>query len=180
MPVEGWIISMVGSLLLLALGVVLMLADVKLGSGVVSLLGTGCTLIAVIILLPMESPPEKWRLVATIRNIVIVTGVVLSAFFLFMTYKAYETKKLKRKLDMESIIGKKGVAKTDVAPKGLVNVEGELWSARVKGKPYVMKGEDVEVIGYEGLTLVVKPFNLGEAERLTKEKGITRWTPTED
>lgn len=163
MAIEGWLLSFIGSLALFALGVILMLADAKLGTGIVSLMGTACTFIAVIVLIPVQAPPENIAFVTTARNVMLACGIVATGFFLFVSYKAYEAKGLREKVGMSSVVGERGVAKTELKPQGVVNVGGELWSAKTEGGEYVAKGEEVEVVGYEGVTLIVRPVSGGEA-----------------
>ena len=58
--------------------------------------------------------------------------------------------------DLRKVIGKVGVAKTDISPKktGVVWVEAEMWSALSDEE--IKAGEKVKVIDIKGLTLVVK------------------------
>jgi membrane-bound serine protease (ClpP class) len=49
----------------------------------------------------------------------------------------------------------RGVARSDLEPRGKVFVRGELWRARAR-RP-VAAGEAVEVVDVEGLTLWVRP-----------------------
>jgi len=55
---------------------------------------------------------------------------------------------------VESIIGKTGVAREDLAPEGFIVVDGELWWA--KAKTPVRKGERVVILGKEGAMLLVE------------------------
>jgi membrane-bound ClpP family serine protease len=48
-----------------------------------------------------------------------------------------------------------------VAPKGEVRVEGQIWKAESLGAE-VKEGEQVEIIGREGLVLKVKPMQTQE------------------
>jgi len=54
-----------------------------------------------------------------------------------------------------SMVGTVGKATTKLAPEGMVNVKGELWSARSVGGE-INIDEDVEVIGEERLKLLVR------------------------
>jgi membrane-bound serine protease (ClpP class) len=57
----------------------------------------------------------------------------------------------------ETLIGRTGITKTELAPTGMVQVAGELWSAKVEDRSRtVPAGEDVEVTGVEGLSLKVR------------------------
>ena len=60
------------------------------------------------------------------------------------------------KTGKEALIGSKGVATSDLKPKGEVRVMGEFWEATAKDTP-IAAGQAVEVVGMEGMFLVVKP-----------------------
>ena len=60
------------------------------------------------------------------------------------------------KTGKEALIGARGVATTDLKPKGEVRVMSEFWEATAK-EATIAAGQEVEVIGMEGMTLVVKP-----------------------
>jgi membrane-bound serine protease (ClpP class) len=62
----------------------------------------------------------------------------------------------KVKTGKEALIGAKGVAVTDLNPKGEIRVVGEFWQATAKGTQ-IRSGQTVEVVGMEGMFLVVKP-----------------------
>jgi membrane-bound serine protease (ClpP class) len=53
-------------------------------------------------------------------------------------------------------IGTLGVAKTELAPLGVVFAAGEEWSARAGDASDIARGEPVRVVGQEDLTLVVE------------------------
>ena len=59
------------------------------------------------------------------------------------------------KTDKEALIGAKGIATTDLKPKGEVRVMGEFWEATAKDSA-IQTGQAVEVVGMEGMFLVVK------------------------
>ncbi|MEM1659039.1 MAG: NfeD family protein [Candidatus Jordarchaeales archaeon] len=157
LAVEWWLLNIIGSLILLALGVILMLADAELGTGLVSLIGAVCAFMAVVILIPTQTPPQNQDFVILVRNVMLACSIVATGFFLFVSYKAYEAKRLRDKVGIDSIVGERGVAKTELKPKGVVNVKGELWSAVTESGEQVAEGEEVEVVGYEGITLIVRP-----------------------
>lgn len=54
----------------------------------------------------------------------------------------------------ETLIGAVGQARTDLAPRGQVQLHGELWEARAEAP--VARGDWVEVTGRDGLTLIVR------------------------
>jgi membrane-bound serine protease (ClpP class) len=53
------------------------------------------------------------------------------------------------------LLNKKGVAHTVLRPSGKILIEGEVYDAFTRGE-YIEKGEQVEIIGTEGVTLRVK------------------------
>jgi len=60
------------------------------------------------------------------------------------------------KTGKEALIGARGVATTDLKPKGEVRVMSEFWEATAEDTT-IAAGQAVEVVGMEGMTLVVKP-----------------------
>jgi len=57
----------------------------------------------------------------------------------------------------ESLIGKTGIASTDLDPHGIIRIENELW--KVEALSPVKKGEKVRVLSATGLFLQVEPVN---------------------
>ncbi|MEX2750870.1 MAG: NfeD family protein [Candidatus Freyarchaeota archaeon] len=180
MALEAWVVSVLASLVFVAIGIILMVLEAKFGIGILAVGGIGCIVIAIIILFQMPLPEDTTivYLVNVLKYTIILSGAVLAVFFGYGAYKGYQVRKLKSKLEPQSLIGKIGIAKTDIDPKGQVNLEGELWSAICKGKPYAYQGEEVEVIGFEGLTLYVRPAIYKEVDKeLAKEeeKKTSKW-----
>lgn len=87
--------------------------------------------------------------------LLITIGVLLAAAIFFL-HKAI-TKSLKRRLvtGAEGMIGATGKATELLNPAGMVLINGEYWKAFcLHGK--IDKGNDVEVVGINGLDLEVK------------------------
>ncbi|MDY6842519.1 MAG: NfeD family protein [Thermodesulfobacteriota bacterium] len=62
--------------------------------------------------------------------------------------------------DTNSMIGKQGITKGCLAPSGYIDVHGELWHAQVvEGGAPIDRGERVQVIGIDRLTLFVQTDN---------------------
>jgi membrane-bound serine protease (ClpP class) len=87
-------------------------------------------------------------------SIALVT-LVLAAIIIWMIYKAAKAKMYKIKTGKEALIGSTGVAATDLNPKGEVRVVGEFWQATTHDA-LIKKGEKVEVVGMEGMLLIVR------------------------
>lgn len=88
---------------------------------------------------------------------VLVASLLLLAGFDVFIY-VMGTKSLERRPEpgMESMVGLKGIAVTDLDPTGHVQVSGELWTARSSCGP-IGKGSRVEVMDQHKMALVVKP-----------------------
>jgi membrane-bound serine protease (ClpP class) len=81
----------------------------------------------------------------------------LAALAVWMLYKGVRAHLSKVKTGKEALIGSRGVAVTDLNPAGEIRVVGEFWQATAK-VGWIGKGEEVEVVGLEGLFLVVRPY----------------------
>jgi membrane-bound ClpP family serine protease len=55
----------------------------------------------------------------------------------------------------ESMIGQVATTYSPLNPEGTVQAVGELWHARARG-PHVSPGQQVTILGMDGLTLIVK------------------------
>lgn len=63
----------------------------------------------------------------------------------------------KPEIGKESLLGKTGVALTDLDPYGIIRIENELWNVETLNP--VKKGEQVKVLNVNGLFLQVQPAN---------------------
>ncbi len=86
----------------------------------------------------------------------IVKDVVLFPF----VWRAYDWE---RSGQSRSMIGERGIAKERLAPKGYVQVRGELWRAEIiDGASAIEMGQFVKIVKIDGLTLFVEQINMGE------------------
>jgi membrane protein implicated in regulation of membrane protease activity len=86
----------------------------------------------------------------------IVKDVVLFPF----VWRAYDWERSGRS---RSMIGERGFAKERLAPKGYVQVRGELWRAEtIDGGPPIEMGQSVKIVKMDGLTLFVEQENSPE------------------
>ena len=83
----------------------------------------------------------------------IVKDVVLFPF----VWRAYDWERSGRS---RSMIGERGIAKERLAPKGYVQVRGELWRAEIiEGASAIEMGQPVKIVKMDGLTLFVEPLD---------------------
>ena len=91
--------------------------------------------------------PSPWGLVA-----VVVGGVLdIAETTLFIWW----SKRRNATVGVETLVGKVGVAASDLWPEGQVRVGGEIWRARCAGG--CDSGTQIVVRAVDGLTLVVDP-----------------------
>jgi membrane-bound serine protease (ClpP class) len=84
------------------------------------------------------------------------TFFVIAVILTWIIYVGVKAQYKLVKTGKEALIGAKGVATTDLKPKGEIRVMGEFWQATSKTAE-ISNGEAVEVTGMDGMFLVVKP-----------------------
>jgi membrane-bound serine protease (ClpP class) len=137
-------------LVLIILSIVLFILELKFTSyGLLTLGGVVSFVLGAMFLfdspLPGFSIPITSIITAVVFILIVIFGIVRSVI------KAHKNKVVTGE---EGMIGEKGLAVSDIQPQGKVNVHGELWNAR--SEMIIEKGSLIEVIGFEGLTLIVK------------------------
>lgn len=84
--------------------------------------------------------------------------LAVSGYILVVVRAVLRTRRLPSRSGSGALLGKEGVATTDLSPRGAVRVNGEEWSAVAEVGP-IHAGETVEVLAVEGLTLRVhRPY----------------------
>ena len=137
-------------LLLILLGIVLLIAEIKIVSHGVLAIG-GVIAMALGSLMLFDAPEvsfriSRWLLVASV-------GAVAAVFLITMAAGARALRRPPM-LGAEGMIGATGVARGALAPDGQVRVGGELWRAVAQGGS-VEDGGSVRIVDVEGLTLKV-------------------------
>ena len=87
----------------------------------------------------------------TLAILLVIIAVILGWIF----YAGVKAQFKRVKTGKEALIGAKGIAATDLKPKGEVRVLGEFWEATAKDASIAV-GQAVEVVGMDGMVLVVK------------------------
>lgn len=139
---------------LILLGVGLLLAEVHTpGVGVFGIGGAVAFIVGSLLIFtplgatgPRAEPVSLW--------LVALGAVVVIPFFLILVRAALRTRRLPVVTGREALMGREGVATSDLAPQGIVRVNDEDWTAVAEFGP-ISAGETVEVIGVEGITLQV-------------------------
>ncbi len=99
------------------------------------------------VLLAVFVLPSPWGLVAVVVGGLI--DIVETGVFLWWSKRRQAT------VGVEALVGRSGIATSDLWPEGQVRLNGELWRARCEGG--CGPGTKVVVQRIDGLTLVVRP-----------------------
>src|SRR5262245_27699888 len=137
-------------LLLILLGIVLLVAEIKIVSHGVLAIG-GVIALALGSLLLFDAPEASFRISPWL--LVASVGVVAATLLVTMTAGARALRRPPM-LGAEGMIGATGVARGALSPDGQVHVAGELWRAVAQGAP-VADGHPIRVVEVDGLTLKV-------------------------
>jgi membrane-bound serine protease (ClpP class) len=135
---------------------VLFVLDIKAPThGALTVAGLASFIIGALVLFNSPGTPNFQRVSVPL---VIVTGGVTGSIFLILLTYILRGQKRKVAVGSEALMGRIGRAKTDLNPSGTVHVAGEVWSAQVEGAQ-IKAGQSVEVLGMEGLRLLVGPID---------------------
>ena len=134
-------------LLLILLAIILFIAEVKITSyGLLSIGGLiSMTLGSIMLFEDVGGVSLK---------LIMPTIILVGGFFIIVAGLAFRAYRVRPKGGKEGLLGEFGLVKERIAPEGLVFVHGEYWNARAKEE--IEPGEQVEVIGMDGLILKVK------------------------
>ena len=147
-----------GGILFIVLAIVLFILDIKLPThGILTAGGIISFVLGSFLLFPPWRTP-RLPSVPSLRvspvTIAVMT-VLVASFFVFVVSKGLLAQRRRPAIGTESLSGAHGVAITELAPEGQVHSMGEQWSARSVERP-IHAGENVEVVGREGLHLLVR------------------------
>lgn len=92
------------------------------------------------------------------RTVIITATVITAAFFLFVVGAGIRAQRAKPVTGVSGLIGETGIALGTLDPAGMIQVQGELWSAESIGGT-VQEGGKVRVKEMKGLKLFVEPVN---------------------
>jgi membrane-bound ClpP family serine protease len=87
----------------------------------------------------------------------VLIGIMVAWACFSVSLFIFTTRTLKKQVPvgLPSMVGTKGKVVSSLTPEGLVRIKSELWVATSAGGD-IEKGDDVEVVGEDGLKLVVR------------------------
>jgi membrane protein implicated in regulation of membrane protease activity len=98
--------------------------------------------------------PSPWNFVGFIGGLIAFVGEVL-----FWNRKVRTGRKT---VGAQTLIGKEATVVSSCSPSGQVRIAGEIWAARCSAGADI--GETVTVVGRDGLTLLVDPARVEDAD----------------
>ncbi|MGQ9680480.1 MAG: NfeD family protein [Candidatus Bathyarchaeia archaeon] len=146
-----------GAIILFVIGAFLIIAELKVHIGILALSGAACIVIASLLLFPSPQWLIYQGIIQQIQEVILIAAVSMAALFSFIVYKAAKARRSRVRTGKEALMGAKGLAVSDLKPKGEVRVVGEFWQAKAMDG-WISKGEEIEVVGLDGLFLIVKPL----------------------
>lgn len=134
---------------------VLFILDIKAPThGALTAAGVGSLILGALVLFNTPDIPGFPRVSVPL---VIGSSLVTGGMFLVILLFALRAQNIPVRMGQESLAGKVGAARTELAPRGIVHLEGEDWSAELPaGAEPVHAGERVQVLHVDGLRLIVK------------------------
>lgn len=151
-------------LMLLGLALVFFIAEIKITSyGLLTLAGVVSLVLGGLMLFDTADPALRVSVEVLATAAVLATVVVL--FLMFQVLRAHRSRV---RTGTEGMVTERGRAWNDLRPEGKVFVHGELWDAVAEAP--VAKGERVEVVGVDGMTLRVRPA-VGEGSETEARAG---------
>jgi membrane-bound serine protease (ClpP class) len=136
---------------LILVGALFFFLEVKLAShGVLAVGGAVAIVFGAILLFPDQAGAPRGEFAALIAS-----AVATAAILAVLSFKALAMKRLPDRTGLGVLVGQVVPARTPIAPTGKVFADGDLWEAH-SAVP-VAAGELVEIVGMEGLALVVRP-----------------------
>ncbi|MBM4434195.1 MAG: nodulation protein NfeD [Chloroflexi bacterium] len=142
-------------LALLVFAVLLFVAEAWVPShGILTAGGVAAMVIGALILFPPGRPTLPGvQLAIPPLTIALVAGSS-ALFFIVLARASYRYLRLPTASGASIVVGSVGVAKTDMAPSGIVHVAGEDWSATSDSGP-LREGEAISVTRIDGVKLIV-------------------------
>jgi membrane-bound serine protease (ClpP class) len=139
-------------IIFIVLGGALIIAEIKVGHGFLMITGIVLAIIGTWLLASgIPYSPSPFGFLSYVAF-----GIMGGLGFIAAYYLNWVRRTLRKKpvAGPEAIIGKKGIAITDIDNEGEVRVEGIIWRARSISR--IEKGKNVVVKGIEGLVLIVE------------------------
>jgi len=153
-------------LALIVLGIVFLAVDLYTdGMGILAVFGLiGFVLGSLFLYQPLTPVSPVMATVEVSRWLILLIVIFIFSFFVFVLGALLKVRRTPIAMGSKLMIGKNGVVKSTLSPKGIIKIDGEEWSAIIdqKGSGHDIElpiGSYIEVVGMEGLVLKVRRAN---------------------
>lgn len=145
-----------GGVIFIVLAVILFILDIKVTGFVLTLGGIVMFVLGALMLFTPFTPPTDQIIGQIYVSPWVILGLtgMMTAFFIFVVGAAVRGRKYPVLIGSQTVIGATGIATTDLAPEGTVQVDSELWTAHAQ-EGYIEKGAAVKVTAVDGLRIKV-------------------------
>lgn len=139
----------------LVMAFVLFLLDIKAPThGALTAAGVGSFIVGALVLFNSPNVPGFPRVSVPL---VVGTGILFGAAFSLIVGIALRARRVPVRVGQESLVGQVGIARSELAPTGSVQLGSELWTATLADlNDRAPKGSRVEVVQVQGINLVVR------------------------
>ncbi len=136
---------------------VLFILEIKAPThGALTAAGLTSFVIGFLVLFNSPTTPSFWRVSVPL---VIGTGIAIAIGFLTLLTFVIRAQLRPVEVGAVSLVGRTAEVRSDLSPAGMVQVAGELWSARLEDDDdEVTSGDRVDIIGVDGIRLRVRPW----------------------
>jgi len=142
-------------IIFLIIAFVLFVVDIKAPThGALTAAGAASLIIGALVLFNSPGTPQFQRV--SVPLVIGVSLITAAVFFGIVTF-AIRAQKAPIRTGQESLIGRMGVARSDLNPGGTVQAAGELWTAETEtGEAPIPAGSRVEIVRVEGVHVFVR------------------------
>jgi membrane-bound serine protease (ClpP class) len=143
-------------LIFMVLAMVLFIVDIKAPThGALTLAGSASLIVGALVLFNSPGTPQFERV--SVPLVVSVSLSMAALFFGVLMVFILPAQRLTVKTGQNVLVGQVGVARTDLSPRGNVQVAGELWSAKAtEAEKTIPAGTRVRVVNVEGIQIQVQ------------------------
>lgn len=140
---------------LIVFGIILFLLEIKIISHGLLTIGGIVSILLGSLFLFRNTPAENFASVS--YTVIIATTAVTTLFFLFVVGMGLKAQRAKSAIGLETFIGKTGEVINELAPKGTIKINGEIWKAESLSNN-INEGEKIIVRKINNLTLYVERY----------------------
>ena len=143
---------------LMLLGVLFFFLEVKLTAhGLFALGGAVAVILGAVLLFHESELAPKGEIWIVVGSAVATAGILAA-----LSLRALRVQSLPQRTGTGALVGQVVVARTPIFASGKIFADGALWDAR--SEVPVASGERVEIVGVDGLTMLVRPFAAAPTE----------------